>query len=229
LAEDEARSITSIGVDKIKNLADEHLPEGVEKNKRVFIPEAMFSAVRRGKGAAKSRRSSSYGNGAVVAGGIHGLGIGLIQRSDMLETTFLDLFDVHHQFWLHFGDGQNNKKDEDSAPTALGLVSVGLGAVTMVGGQAIGAKGVIEGLIRVTDLFGNETARKWAAPVIGAVTIGLTAYLVLELPNSIPKSVGRRVKAAVERENADEENTFVEVPAGRIAENPGSSSNSYLA
>ncbi|ESK95665.1 transmembrane gtpase fzo1 [Moniliophthora roreri MCA 2997] len=217
LAEDEARVITSTGVDKIKNLADEHLPEGVERNKRVFIPEAMFSAVRRGKGAAKSRRSSSYGNGAVVAGGIHGLGIGLAQRPDMLETTFLDLFDVHHQFWLHFGDGHDSKKDEDSAPTALGLVSVGLGAVTMVGGQAIGAKGLIEGIIRVTDLFGNETARKWAAPVIGAFTIGLTAYLVLELPNSIPKTVGRRVKAAVERENADEENAFVEMHAGRIS------------
>ncbi|KAK7054383.1 mitofusin [Paramarasmius palmivorus] len=216
LAEDEARIITSSGVEKIKNLADEHLPEGVEKNKRVFIPEAMFSAVRRGKGAAK-RRSSSYGNGAVVAGGIHGLGIGLAQRSDMLETTFLDLFDVHHQFWLHFGDGRDSKKDEEhQAPTALGLISVGVGAVTMVGGQAVGAKGLIEGIIRVSDLFGNETARKWAAPVIGAVTIGLTAYLILELPSSIPRTIGRRVKAAVEREHADEE-PFVEMHAGRVS------------
>ncbi|KAL0574189.1 mitofusin [Marasmius crinis-equi] len=216
LAEDEARLVTSDGVEKIKALADEHLPEGVEKNKRVFIPEAMFSAVRRGKSAMKSRRSSSYGSTAIVAGGTLNLGIGLAQRPELLETTFLDLFDVHHQFWLYFGDGQKAEKDEESPATALGLVSVGVGALTMVGGQAVGAKGVIEGLIRVTDLFGNETVRKWAAPVLGAVTIGLTAYLVLELPNSIPKTIGRRVRASV-LENAEEEGSFVDSHSDRIS------------
>ncbi|KAF9265295.1 transmembrane GTPase fzo1 [Marasmius fiardii PR-910] len=217
LAEDEARLITADGVEKIKSLADSHLPEGVEKNKRVFVPEAMFSAVRRGKGAMKSRRSSSHGSNMVVAGGVHNLGIGLAQRADMLETTFLDLFDVHHQFWMYFGDGQSMQKEEDSAaPTALGLVSVGVGALTMVGGQAVGAKGVIEGLIRVTDLFGNETVKKWAAPVLGAVTIGLTAYLVLELPNSIPKTVGRRVKASILRDHDEEETSFIDTHSERI-------------
>ena len=56
---------------------------------------------------------------------------------------------------------------------------------TMVGGQAMGARALIEGVVRVTDLLSNETARKWAVPVIGAFTIGLTAYLILELPSSI--------------------------------------------
>jgi len=64
----------------------------------------------------------------------------------------------------------------------------------MVGGQAIGARALIEGIVRVTDLLGNETARNWAAPVIGAVTIGLTAYFVCELPNSIPRTVGGGLK-----------------------------------
>ncbi|PBK97875.1 hypothetical protein ARMGADRAFT_1162681 [Armillaria gallica] len=211
LAEDEARVITSQSVDKIKDLAEEHLPAGVERNKRVFMPEAMFSAVRRAGKGAKHRRAS----GAVVAGGVNGLGIGLAQRPEMLETSFLDLFDVHHQFWLHFGDGKT--EDDSAAPTALGLMSVGVGALTMVGGQAIGARGLIEGIIRVTDIFGNETARKWAAPVLGAVTIGLTAYVVLELPNSIPKTVGRRVKASVTRADGEEEDTFIEIQAGRIS------------
>ncbi|KAK0503835.1 transmembrane GTPase fzo1 [Armillaria luteobubalina] len=195
LAEDEARVITSQSVDKIKDLAEEHLPAGVERNKRVFMPEAMFSTVRRAGKGVRHRRAS----GAVVAGG----------------TSFLDLFDVHHQFWLHFGDGK--AEDDSAAPTALGLMSVGVGALTMVGGQAIGARGLIEGIIRVTDIFGNETARKWAAPVLGAVTIGLTAYVVLELPNSIPKTVGRRVKASVTRADGEEEDTFIEIQAGRIS------------
>ena len=72
-----------------------------------------------------------------------------------------------------------------------------MSALTVVGGQAIGARALIEGIVRVTDLLGNETARNWAAPVIGAVTIGLTAYFVCELPNSIPRTVGRRIKGSL--------------------------------
>ncbi|KAF9046632.1 hypothetical protein BJ165DRAFT_1527708 [Panaeolus papilionaceus] len=217
LAEDEARLITTRGVHKIKDLESTHLPEGVERNKRVFMPEAMFNATRRsGKGV--KRRSSSYSNigGAIVAGGLHGLGIGLAQRPDMLETTFFDLFDVNHQFFLQFTDTKA-ESEETPAPTALGLVSVGVGALTMVGGQAIGMRGVLEGIVRVTDLFGNETARKWAAPVLGAATIGLTAYLILELPNSIPRTVGRRVKASIMSRSGEHEVQFVDAHALRVS------------
>ena len=219
LAEDEARVITTKGVHKIKDLGEEHLPEGVERSRRVFMPEAMFSVTRRGGRGIKNRRSSSYSNigGAIVAGGMNGLGIGLSQRPDMLDTTFFDLFDVNHQFFLHFGDGKSGSEDETASPTALGLVSVGVGALTMVGGQALGMRGVIEGIVRVTDLLGNETARKWAAPVVGAITIGLTAYLILELPSSIPRTVGRRVKASV-LSGADERDVhFVDAHAGRVS------------
>ncbi|KAF5382507.1 hypothetical protein D9615_003063 [Tricholomella constricta] len=218
LAEDEARDITSAGVEKIKDLGESHLPEGVERSRRVFMPEAMFSAVRRGAKGNKNRRSLSS-QGAIVAGGVHGLGIGLAQRPDMLETTFLDLFDVHHQLWLHFGDG-STKEDEEHlsvVPSALSMVSVGVGALTMVGGQAIGARGLIEGVLRITDLVGNETTRTWAAPVLGAFTIGLTAYLILELPSSIPRTVGRRVRASVVRKDGSDGELFVDVHAGRVS------------
>ncbi|KAJ7623341.1 hypothetical protein FB45DRAFT_797397 [Roridomyces roridus] len=195
-AEDEARGITSTGVKQIRDLGEEHLPIGVERSRRVFMPEAMFSVVRRGKGAdgLKSRRNST----AVVAGGVHGLGIGLASRVDMQETTVLDLFDVNHQFWIHFGDHGKSTSDSDIAPGALSIVGVGVGALTMVGGQAIGVRGVIEGIVRLSDFFGNETARKWALPVVGAVTVGAVVYVVLELPSSIPRTVGRRIKASVE-------------------------------
>lgn len=215
LSEDEARIITTSGVNKIKDLGEEHLPEGVERSRRVFMPEAMFSTTRRaGKGM--KRRSSSYSNigGAIVAGGMHGVGIGLAQRPDMLDTTFFDLFDVNHQFFMHFGDG----KVEESTPTsALGIVSVGVGALTMVGGQALGMRAVLEGIVRVTDMLGNETARKWAAPVIGAFTVGAVAYLILELPSSIPRTIGRRVKASVLAHGDERDVHFVDAHAGRIS------------
>lgn len=222
LAENEARAVTSTGVQQVSVMAEEHLPEGVQRSTRVFMPEAMFNNLRAGKkgGKSKARRSSSIGN-AVVAGGIHGLGIGLAQRPELLETSFLDLFDAHHQLWVHFGpeDKASSIDEDDSTPSALSVVSVGLGALTMVGGNAIGVRGAIEGVMRVIDLFGNEGARKWAAPVIGAVTIGVTAYFILELPSTIPKTIGRRIKVALVKSDAhtSDDDTFVNAHASRVS------------
>lgn len=201
-------------------MADEHLPVTVERSRRIFMPEAMFS-LRSGKKSISSKsRKSSSGGGAIVAGGIHGLGIGLAQRPDLLETSFFDLFDARHQFWMQYGDHKVDSADEeDSAPSALSVFSVSLGALTMVGGRTLGARGVIEAIMRVSDLFGNETARKWAAPVIGAFTIGLTAYFILELPTTVPKTVGRRINMSLIKadENVSEDETYVNAHAMRIS------------
>ena len=216
LAEDEARLVTTRGVQGIKDLGEEHLPVGVERSRRVFMPEAMFSAMRRGVKGPKNRRSShSHIGGAIVAGGMNGLGIGLAQRPDLMETTFYDLFDVNHQFIVHFGDGK--AEEESSTTTALSFVGVGLGALTMVGGQAIGIRGIIEGIIRVTDLLGNQTTRTWAVPVLGACTIGLATYFILELPASIPRTVGRRIKASIVTRSGEREVGFVDAHAGRVS------------
>ena len=214
LAEDEARVVTTEAVNKISQLGDTHLPEGVERSRRVFMPEAMFSS----RADKKSNRRSKQASRTVVAGGLYGLGIGLAQRPDMLETTFFDLFDVHHQFWVHFGEGKGEEA-EDMAVSTLGYASVGLGALTMVGGKVVGARSLFEGVVRVWDLFENESARKWAAPVLGAVTIGLVTYLVLELPSTIPKTVGRRIKASLtkEQEEKGEEGSFVGANASRVS------------
>lgn len=209
LAEDEARTATSEGVKAVEQLGEEHLPEGAERSHRVFMPEAMFS-VRRRKGGRKS---------AVVAGGTHGLGLALAHRSDMLETTFFDIFDAPHQFSVHFGDASSSDvSKEETSLTALSVASVGIGALTMAGGQALGMRSVIEGIVRVTDLFASENARKWAAPVAGAVALGTVVYLVLELPHTIPRTVGRRVRASLLKvdEAADEE-TFVDSHVQRVS------------
>ncbi|KAI0312821.1 transmembrane GTPase fzo1 [Amylostereum chailletii] len=216
-AEDHARVVTSGGVTKITQLGDEHLPEGVERNRRVFMPEAMFSP-RAAKTSRRRGRRSSIGT-AIVAGGTLGLGIGLAQRSELLEPTFLDLFDVHHQLWAHFGPEKDDC--EEAGPTALGVVSVGLGALTMVGGQAVGARGIIEGVVRVSDLLGNDSARKWAAPVVGACVVGAVAYFILELPNTIPRTVGRRIRRSLTKagdgRDINEESSFVGAQATRVS------------
>jgi mitofusin 2 len=213
VAEDEARVTTSAGVKKIGQLAEEYLPEGVERSRRVFMPEAMFT-MRNGKKVRGGKRS------AVVAGGLNGLGIGLAQRGDLTETTFFDIFDAHHQFWVHFGDDSkthSSDDDESTMPSALSVVSVGVGALTMVGGKAIGVRALIEGFVRISDALSNESSRRWVAPVIGAGVIGLTAYFVLELPSSIPRTVGRRVKNSVVRSAQNGEGEWAEENAIRVS------------
>ena len=203
LVEDDARVITSDGIHRIEQIG-QHLHEDVAKSKRVFIPEAMFST----RGAKNARRRSS--NGATT-----GVGIGLAQRPDLLNTTFLDIYDFHHQFTVVFSD-EKDLVPVDS-PTALGVVSVGLGALTMVGGQALGVRGLIESIVRVADLLSNETARKWVAPVAGAVTIGTTWYLILKLPSTVPRTIGRRIRKSVTGTAASGgSEDWVEVNAERV-------------
>lgn len=208
-AEDEARLITTSGVNEIKDLAEIHLPRGVERSRRVFLPEAMFSTTRKGGKGVRKR----YAAGAVVAGGMYGVGLGLAQQHDLLETNFSDIFDFNHYFMVYFGD-EKEGEDEPPTPTALGILSIGVGVITMVGGQAFGLRGLIEGAVRVVDLLSNDRTRKWVAPVLGAFTIGMTAYLILDLPSSIPRTIGRRVKASIL--SRERELNFVDTHAARV-------------
>ena len=213
LAEDEARVITTAGVQQVIDLEKEHLPTGVERSRRVFMPEAMFSTHRTRDGKRKIRRNS-----AVVAGGTLGLGIGLATRPEMIQPTLFDLLDVPHHFWVYLGDREEDS--EESGPSALGIVSVGIGAVTVIGGQAVGVRAFVEGAVRIANVFSNEATRKWAAPVLGAFIIGATTYFVLELPSSVPRTIGRRIRKSLVKPEArteTHEELFVDAHAARVA------------
>ncbi len=122
LAEDEARHMTSDGVDRIADLGEQHLPPNVPRSKRVFIPEVMF--VPR---LAKSRRSN-----VTVAGGTMGLGLGLlVQRRDLTEVTFVDIIDVNHHLASHFNGGKSGDEDDEASASVLGTLGLGIGAKTV--------------------------------------------------------------------------------------------------
>lgn len=177
--EDAARITTTEAVERIRSLGDKYLPEDVnEGNKRVFLPDAMFSK-RRTRG--------------------HGLsGLGLSQ--DSLDARPSDIFDFMHHWNVVIG--KENKKynkegkeiDEEDESSLVNRLSLTAGALTLVGGKTLGVRSAIESLTSVMDLVGNKTARKWAAPVIGVVTVGLVIYFITDLPNSIPRNVGRSLK-----------------------------------
>ena len=205
LTEDDARAITLDGVHRIQKIGDEHLPEDVAQSKRVFIPEAMFS-----------NRNPKYAGRKSFNSAVTRVGIGLSQRPDLLNTTFLDIYDFPHQIATVFSDGKD--LDTVSTPTALGVASVGFGALAMVGGQALGVRGIIEGVVRVTDLLSNEDTRKWVAPVIGAVTIGMTWYVILELPSTVPRTIGRRIKKSLEDTTSGDSEHWIEANSERVGQ-----------
>jgi mitofusin len=139
----------------------------------------------------------------------------------MTQPTFFDLLDIPHHFWVYFGDGKENSEDE-SGPSALSIMSVGVGVVTMIGGQAIGIRAFVESAVHIADVLSHETARDWAAPVLGAIVVGATAFFVLELPSSVPRTVGRRIRNSLTKpESSDlgtlEEPLFVDAQAARVA------------
>lgn len=212
LAEDEARVITSAGVQEVLTLGEEYLPEGVERSRRVFMPEAMFSTRRTRDGKRRTRSNS-----AIVAGGTLGLGIGLAMREDMLQPTFLDLLDAPHQFWIYLCDGKEG--EEEKGTSVIGIASVAIGMVTMIGGQSIGLRGFVEGVMHVTNVLADENARKWGAPVLGVLAAGAVAYFILELPNSVPRTVGRRIHHSLvvpAGGSKSQEELFVNVHAARV-------------
>jgi mitofusin len=214
LAEDEARVTTTAGVNAVGQMAEKYLPEGVERSRRIFMPEAMFSP----KMDKRSKRRSS----TRVAGGSLNLGLGLAQRQELSEVTFFDVFDAQHHFWAHFSDEDagNAPSSKDHLSSALTLASagsvasLGLGALTMAGGNV---GGVLEGLVKLSEVLGNEDARKWAAPIMGALTLGLTVWFIHELPNSVPKNVGRRVKKELLAKEEEGEEAWVDQNAARIS------------
>lgn len=92
--------------------------------------------------------------------------------------TSFDVFDAQHHFWAHFSDEDagNAPSSKDHLSSAITLTStgsvasLGLSALTMAGGNVGGA---LEGLVKLSEVLGNEDASKWAAPIMGALTLGL--------------------------------------------------------
>lgn len=210
-AQNEARVTTTGCISEISSLGDKHLPPTVERSKRIFMPERMFLPKKGGKST----------HSTTVAGGIHGLGIGLAQQNELLEVTLLDVFDFHRFLATHFGDEETKKEgdDDESSTSTLSIVSVGIGALSMIGGKTLGMHGIIEGVVRIGNLFENETVRRWAAPVLGAFTIGVTAYIIIELPRTIPRTVGKRIRSSlvVPRDDMSEDHMYVHAHALRVA------------
>jgi len=215
-AEDRARTATADAVLRIQALGKDHMPksdEGIEMtpDQRTFRPELMFA--RRNKTRKSAAASSSDAGGAASStmsgASLAGLRLGL----DVAEVRPSDIFDAMYHVHILLGqdtaDGKkagskkNNKAIASSAELdeADGQVSLfstvffGFGAASVLGGNMFGAKGAIDAVVRIADLMGNRAARRWAGPACAVVSVGLVTYFIWDLPQAIPRNVGRSLKA----------------------------------
>ncbi|EUC63162.1 transmembrane GTPase Fzo1 [Rhizoctonia solani AG-3 Rhs1AP] len=176
--ESQARITTAEAVQHVTQVGERVLSEApngaAARQPRVFVPAAMFN--RRGRGA-----------------GAAGVGIGLSRTPELAQSTMGDVFDFEHFVETYIllpstASDDKTKKLEDST-TAISIASLGLGAATMVGTKTFGLRSVVQAI----DLLGNKSVRAWAAPLFVLAVAGGISYLIIDLPYSIPRTVGRRI------------------------------------
>ncbi|WVN87747.1 uncharacterized protein L203_102942 [Cryptococcus depauperatus CBS 7841] len=188
LAEEEARNLTSKGVEKVRELGENHLPEDVERSNRQFNPRAMFAARTR-----MNRRMSEVAT----------VGLSLAAQPNLSQINVSDIFDLQHHIFLarsSLPSASSHSSSLDLIPVSaesVGAASLAFGALTMVSGKTVGLRAVIEGLVHFSDFVSNPTTRRWIGPAVGLVTVGAIAYIIYDLPNSIPRNVGRHLQSTL--------------------------------
>ena len=189
LAEQDARHLTTDGVHGIEKIGDRHLPD-VERSQRVFNPNAMFS----GKTSKSPRRARS----------VAALGLNLAGQRQLSEATLSDLFDLEHHLFraraqLHLTSSESSLAviPYSAEMSGFGIASLALGAFSMVGNKSLGIHSIIDTLVRLTEIASKPGVRRLAGPVAGMLAFGTVAYIIYELPRSIPRNVGRHVQTSL--------------------------------
>ncbi|TIA81118.1 hypothetical protein E3P98_02227 [Wallemia ichthyophaga] len=175
--ENHVRDVTGQQVRHVQSIGNDALPEGVDRVKRVFVKEAMF-------------KSRSKVNTSTV-------GIKLSQKAHNLDISPREIFNTTQ--FLIFKKVEDSKVDEEQEESSiLGALSLAVGAITMVGGKTMGMRGFVEGAVRISNLWGSDRVRQWAAPAVGVLVFGAATYYIYELPRMIPKTIGTSIKKSLE-------------------------------
>jgi mitofusin len=214
--EDETRKITSNSINTVSELGDRHLPSDVERSKRIFNPQAMFAGNGAPSGRSMPKRSMSQ---------ISAVGLNLVGRSELASVSLADVFDLNHYVLAAKSTLTGGKASDDETHgevTILGAASIAAGAVGIFGGKALGLRHALESVVSVSEILGDQAARRWAAPVAGAVVLGLAWYVVQDLPTAIPRNVGRHIQAMLASNEAAMlvgdvgSNTYAELQSARL-------------
>jgi mitofusin len=190
LAEQDTRDLTTGGVERILAIADRDLPSDVERSTRIFNSGAMFTA----RNPKLGRRQS----------GIQAVGLSLATQGQLVEVNLSDIFDIQHHIFLarsHLPSATQASSSRELIPhmgeiSGVGAASLAVGAFTL-GGKALGINALIDGIVRVSDLATSPLTRRWIGPAIGILAVGAVGYIIYDLPQSIPRNVGRSIQSTL--------------------------------
>ncbi|SCV73901.1 BQ2448_6331 [Microbotryum intermedium] len=217
-AEDEARVETSRGVEQVMHgLGERYLPSAAveeaavvaaqdgqdpvggqvgaakpKKPDRVFRPEVMFAKRRRGIGRLAARGVST---GLGLGTGATGLSSTLWSATDF-EVSIFDLFDLE-RIYSHGSRLRGKKVHDDELVETSTILGLGVGTIGMLGSRVIGVKGTMDSITRIFEVLACDKAKKWAAPILGVITVGFVAYVIVDLPRAIPRNIGRKLQASL--------------------------------
>ncbi|KAG2181232.1 hypothetical protein INT43_008815 [Umbelopsis isabellina] len=88
------------------------------------------------------------------------------------------------------------------------VLSVSLGAATMVGGRVMGVKNVVSSIWNVSNVVGVTNVRRWMVPVMGFAGVGLVVYVVSDMRHAVERKLARKFKAAVKDSNHNEGQSY---------------------
>lgn len=166
--ETEARDATAAAVAQIAAAGEELLPKDAEVPRRQFVPSAMF---------ARKPGSSA----------LAGLGV----NAELVAVRLTDLFDAPYHMTVMMRS--HAKKDHSESQALVPSVTMGLGALSLLGSQALNLKALTDLVVRVTDLLATPAVRRWVGPALLLAGAGALAWVVLDLPRTVPRNIGRHL------------------------------------
>lgn len=93
----------------------------------------------------------------------------------------------------------------------LSGAALSLGAATMVGGRMLGFKDAVSSIWSVSSLVESPSVRRWAAPVVGAASVGLFVYVVSDMRYAVERKLIKKVK------NAARETGYIDASSAKVA------------
>ncbi|KAH8553068.1 hypothetical protein BGW37DRAFT_488278 [Umbelopsis sp. PMI_123] len=88
------------------------------------------------------------------------------------------------------------------------ILSMSLGAVTMVGGRVMGVQNVVSSIWNVSNVVGVNNVRRWMVPAMSIAGVGLVIYVVSDMRHAVERKLSRKFKTAVKESNHNEGQSY---------------------
>lgn len=93
----------------------------------------------------------------------------------------------------------------------LGIMSISIGAFTMVGGKLLGYKSLVSGFCGVGSYLGFNNMKKMVLPVLSVAGLGVLVYLVTDMRFAVERKVAKKIRKQIK------ENGYIDKQCYRVS------------